>query len=405
MAATFVIVGAGQAAGQLIASLRTEGFGGRIILVGEEPHIPYQRPPLSKQFLAGEIGLEKVYLKPTEFYTKAGVELHLNTRVESIDRAEHTVQLGDGLQLHYGKLALTTGSRVRELAVPGATLPGIGYLRTADDALRLQAYWAPGRRLVIVGGGYIGLEVAAVAARQGVAVTVLEMESRIMQRVVGPQISALYAKTHGDAGVSIHTDTRVSSFAGDGRVKQVQCADGSTFEADAVLVGIGILPNSELADQAGLRTGDGIWVDEYARTSDPDIVAAGDCTNHPNSKLAGRLRLECVQNAVDQAKTAAATLCGKQREYAEIPRFWSDQYDLRLQIAGLPQSHDQVVIRGEPTQRAFAVFYLTGARMVCVEAVNRLQEFALSRRMIADRVPVDPVRLADPTIPIKEVAA
>ena len=395
MSLTVVIVGAGQAASSLVSSLRSEGFDGRIVLIGEESHPPYQRPPLSKKYLGGDMELEKVYIKTLAAYEKAQVELILGARAESIDRIGHRVQLDDGREISYDKLALTTGSRVRELPVPGAHLEGVCYLRTLDDVHRIQRHLGPGKRLVIVGGGYVGLEAAAIAVKMGAVVSILELSPRVLQRVVAPVVSRFFEDLHRAEGVDIYTNTQVTAFEGNAGVEQVLCADGRCFPADLVIVGIGILPNSEIAAEAGLDTDDGILVDEYAQTSDPDIVAAGDCTNHPNSKLDRRLRLESVQNALDQAKTAAATLCGKRREYASIPRFWSDQYDLRLQISGLAQDYDEVLVHGEPAERSFAALYLRNGRLIAVDAVNDPKVFARIRPLVAEQAPFGAEQLAE----------
>ena len=404
MTQTLIIIGGGHAASQLISSLQSGGFQGNIQLIGQEPYVPYQRPPLSKQFLAGTMEIDKVYLKPPEFYAEAGVELFLNTTVTTIDRDAQTVTLDNGRILSYDKLALTTGSRVRELPVPGVDLKGVFYLRNIDHIRAIQPYMQAGAKLVIVGGGYIGLEAASVALKQGIDVSVLEMEPRILNRVVAPEVSDFFTRLHSEEGVHIYTQATVSAFQGNEQVNTVLCQDGQRFPADFVIIGIGIVPNSELAAAAELETDNGIVVDEYCRTRDPNIVAAGDCTNHPNSLLNRRLRLESVHNALSQGRTAAATLCGKLTPYAEVPRFWSDQYDLRLQILGLSQDYDQLVLRGDPAGRSFLACYLRAGQIIAVDAVNNPKEFMLARKLILDQISVDPSHLADINIPLKSLA-
>lgn len=402
-----VIVGAGHAAGQAVASLRQEGFTGEITLIGNEPYLPYQRPPLSKKFLAGEIGIDRVYFKPPEFYEKEGVNVKLGTRVTEIDRKAKSLRTDKGETLSYTKLILATGSRVRELNLPGFDLDGVFYLRTVDDVDAIRAYFNKGGKCVIVGGGYIGLEVAAVAAKHGIDVTVLEMAPMVMARVVDPIVSRFYERVHKEEGVKIVTGAAVSGFEGkDGKLAKVTCGDGTAHEADFAVVGVGIQPNVELAVECGLGVENGITVDELCRTSDPDIFAIGDCTNHPNPLLGERLRLESVHNALEQGKTAAATICGKEKPYAQIPWFWSDQYDLKLQITGLSAGYDEAVVRGNPDEgRSFAVFYLKEGRLIAVDAVNRAPEFMMSKQLIAKQARIPADKLRDESINMKEMAA
>lgn len=400
-----IIVGAGHAAGQAVASLRNEGYEGSITLIGDEPYIPYQRPPLSKKFLAGELDIERVYFKPVAFYEKSNAEILLSTRVVKIERAEKQVHLDDGTTRAYDRLILATGSRVRELTIPGADLDDVFYLRTIADVETIQAKFNQGGKMVIVGGGYIGLEIAAVAVKRGLDVTVLEMAPRVLARVVDPIISTFYTKMHTQEGVKIETGVAVSSFEGEGKVERIVCADGTKFDADFVVVGVGIIPNVELAQEAGLEVENGIVVDELCRTDDPDIYAIGDCTNHPNELLGHRLRLESVHNALEQGKTAAAHICGKEKPYAQIPWFWSDQYDLKLQIAGLSGGYDEAVVRGNPeADRSFAVFYLREGVMIACDAINRAPEHMMSRRLIAAKAKIPAARLADESIKMKDMA-
>ena len=402
-----VIVGAGNAAGQAAASLRQEGYEGAITMIGNEPYIPYQRPPLSKKFLAGEIGIDRVYFKPPEFYEKEIVTVKLGTRVTEIDRKTKTVHTDQGETLTYSKLLLTTGSRVRELNLPGFDLDGVFYLRNVGDVEGIQSYFNKGGKCVIVGGGYIGLEVAAVAAKHGIDVTVLEMAPMVMARVVDPIVSRFYERVHKEEGVNILTGAAVSGFEGkNGQLTKVTCADGTAHEADFVVVGVGILPNVELAVEANLKVENGIAVDDCCRTSDPDIYAAGDCTNHPNPLLGERLRLESVHNALEQAKTAAAAICGKEKPYAQIPWFWSDQYDLKLQIVGLSAGYDQAVVRGNPEEgRSFAVFYLKEGRLIAVDAINDAKAYVTGKKLLDNGLTADKALIADPATDLKQLLA
>ena len=397
-----IIVGGGHAAGQAAASLRQEGFEGQITVIGDEPHIPYQRPPLSKQYLAGEQGLDRVYLRPDKFYADKGVAVQSGVRVEAIDCAAHTVTTSEGQALAYDGLLLATGSLVRRLNLPGGELDGIHYLRTIADADAIKADMAPGKTAVVVGGGYIGLEVAAVCVAAGLEVHVLEMEQRVLQRVTTPAMSAFYRGLHEGRGVQIHTSAQVTGFLGDSRVTAVQCGERS-FPADLAVVGIGILPAAALAEAAGLDCDDGILVDERCRTSDPNIYAAGDCTNHPNPLLGRRLRLESVPNAMEQARVAAANLCGKKRDYAAVPWFWSDQYELKLQMVGFSADGEEEVLRGDMTANRFAVFYLKDGAVVAADAVNSPKEFMLCRRLIGQKV--NAAALANPETDLKSLLA
>mgnify|MGYP001825067069 FL=1 len=398
-----VIVGAGHGAGQVVASLLQKKFEGRVTIVGEEKWYPYQRPPLSKKFLSGALPAERLYFKPESFYDTPSVDVVLDTRVTAIDRDACTVSTASGSSYAYDRLVLATGSRPRLLAVPGAELKGIHYLRGIDDVTGIRAEMAAGKRMAIVGAGYIGLEVAAVAATAGLDVTVIEMADRVMSRVVSPELSDYYQDVHGRNGVALRLSTGVVGFTGDERVAAVQLDDGGEIDADIVVIGIGIVPNVELAADCGLQVGDGIVVDDHCRTSDPCIYAIGDCTWHPNSILGINLRLESVHNALEQAKTAAANICGDEMTYAQVPWFWSDQYDLKLQIAGLSQGYDQVVMRGDPASNAFACLYLRGGALIAIDAVNSPKDFVQSKALIAAHAVIDPAVLADTTIELKNM--
>ncbi|BAI74837.1 FAD-dependent pyridine nucleotide-disulphide oxidoreductase (plasmid) [Azospirillum sp. B510] len=406
---SILIVGAGHAAGELATSLRQGGFAGRITMIGEEPYLPYQRPPLSKAFLAGEVEVAGLHLKPQATYDRAGIEVLAGVRAVWLDRVAKSVALDDGRTLSYDRLVLATGGRARRLAVPGAAeaeAAGVlHYLRTIDDVRRIQAGFLPGRRLAIVGGGYVGLEVAAVAAKRGVAVTVLESALRVLARVTSPEMSAFYEEVHRDAGVRIRKGVTVTgvTLQTEGGGLAVTCADGVPEPADLTIVGIGLEPNVELARDAGLAVDDGIVVDEFTRTSDPDVFAIGDCTNHPNPLLGRRLRLESVPNAMEQARAAAAALCGKPKPYASIPWFWSEQYDLKLQMVGLSAGYDQCVLRGDPARRFFTAFYGLAGRLIAAHCVSRPQEFMICRRLVEQGIAIDVARMADEGVPLKNL--
>ncbi|MDX1403492.1 MAG: FAD-dependent oxidoreductase [Woeseiaceae bacterium] len=401
MAERLVIAGAGHAAGQVIASLRQKKYAGEITLVGEEPWLPYQRPPLSKKFLAGELDAERLHFKPQSFYDDPKIVVKLDTRVDAIDRKARTLLVSGGDPIAYDRLVIATGARPRRLELPGSELDGIHYLRTIADVIAIRKALTAGSRLAIVGAGYIGLEVAAVARGLGADVTVVEMTERVMSRVVAAPVSDFYQQEHAAHGVNILLSEGVTGFAGDGKVAAVELTSGEQLVADLVIVGIGIVPNTEIAAAAGLEVDDGIVVDDRCLSSDADIFAVGDCTRHPNDILGHRVRLESVHNALEQAKTAAANVCGEQLRYAQVPWFWSDQYDLKLQIAGLSQGYDQVVLRGDPKSRSFACCYLQQGRLIAVDAVNSPREFMQSKALIAAHAVIDPRKLADPDTPLK----
>ena len=397
-----VIIGAGHAAGQAAASLRQAKFEGPITIIGDEAHVPYQRPPLSKQYLAGTQLADKVYLRAEKFYADKDIQLMLDTRATQIDPSTKTINLDNGETIAYEKLLISTGSRPRKLSIEGSDLSGIHYLRTMDDVDGIRADVKPGANLVIVGGGYIGLEVAAVGIELGMNVHVLEMEERILQRVTTPEMSAYYHKLHTDRGVHIHTQTGVTGFSGNSSVEKVLCGDES-FDADIVIVGIGIIPNTEIAEEAGIHCENGIVVDDHCRTSDPDIYAAGDCTNHPNPLMNKRLRLESVPNAMDQARVSTANMLGDDKVYAAIPWFWSDQYDLKLQMVGFSADGDSQVLRGDMDTHQFAIFYLKDGKVVAADAVNSPKEFMLCKQLVGK--PADPAKLADPETDLKSLLA
>lgn len=405
---TAIIIGAGHAGGELAIALRNEGWGGRILLLGEEAHLPYHRPPLSKAYLAGSVEKSSLAIRPQAAYDKASVEFMGGVQVTAIDRANRRLQLADGRSLAYDRLALATGGRPRPLSVPNAAAAercgNFHYLRTLDDVERIRAQLAPGKRLAMVGGGYIGLEVAASAVQQGLQVTVLEALPRVLQRVTAAELSAYYERKHREAGVDIRTGVQVADveIAGE-TVTALLCADGSRVEADLVVVGIGLLPNTELAAAAGLEVDNGILVNQYAQTSDPLIHAAGDCTNHPNPLLGRRLRLESVPNALEQSRVAAANMAGKLKAYASAPWFWSDQYELKLKMVGLAEGYERLVLRGDPATDSFSAFYLKGDRVLAADTVNRPQDFIVAKRLVAEGIAVSAEQLADDSKPLKEL--
>ena len=406
MAETFVSVGAGQAAAQATEALRRGGFEGRLVLVGDERELPYQRPPLSKKFLAGELPVERLSIKPASFYEQARVELKLGVAAEALDLARRELVLADGERLTYDRLLLTTGTGPRRLSVPGADLAGIHYLRTIADVDRIRAEVGTARRAVVVGGGYIGLEVAATCRGLGLEVDVLEMAERVMNRVVAPELSAFYSAEHARAGVRIHLQTLVSGFRARSdsprHVAAVETLGGVEFPADLVIVGVGVVPLTGLAASAGLACENGIAVDEYGRSSDPNVYAAGDCTSHPSLRYGRRIRLESVDNAFEQAKTAAANLLGGSVLHDRVPWFWSDQYDLKLLIAGLNVDYDRVVLRGDPASRSFACCYLRGTELLAIDCVNDPKDYMAAKKLISERRSVDPSRLADPAVALKD---
>ena len=397
-----LIIGAGHAGGSVAAFLRQYGHDGPIVLIGEEDAPPYQRPPLSKAWLKGEADLEALLLRPLSFYEEQGIEFRPSTVAVSVDPEAKTVAFHDGSSETYDVLVLATGSTARKLPVPGGDHPDLLELRTLKDAERLKAVLGPGKRLAVVGGGYVGLEAAASARALGAEAVVIERAPRVLARVASETLSAFFTAQHRAHGVEILTGAEVVALAHDG----VTLADGSVVRADAVLVGVGALACDSLARSAGLRCDDGVVVDEQARTSDPAIFAVGDMTRRPIPVHGGvSHRLESVPNALEQAKQAAAAIVGRAAPTPEAPWFWSDQYELKLQIAGLSEGADRQVVRGDPATGSFAVFHLEGDRILCVEAVNAPAEFMAGRLLIVKGAPVDLAKLADPSVSMKAVAA
>jgi len=399
---TIIVVGGGHAGAQAVDSLRRDGFAGRLVLVAGEPVLPYQRPPLSKKFLAGELEADRLPIRHAQYYETIRCEVRLGNAAVAIDTAGHQLTLADGSTLDYGKLVLAIGGHARPLPVPGADLAGVHVLRTIVDVNAIRARIAPGLRAAIVGAGYIGLECAATLRKLGLEVTVIEMMDRVMSRVVAPEMSRFYHKEHVSHGVTVLAAKRVCAFTGNGKLSAVECTDGTRVPADLAIVGIGLVPDTGLAAAAGLACDDGIAVDEHCRTSDPDIYAIGDCCSHPSPRYGRRIRLESVDNAFEQAKTAAANICGKPTVHDKTPWFWSDQYELKLQIVGLSQHYDRVVLRGEPDSRAFSCCYLRDDELIALDAVNLARDFMAARKLIGERARPDLSRLGDAAIALKD---
>lgn len=399
-----VIVGAGQAGAQTAISLRQLGFEGRVTLLGDEVFPPYQRPPLSKKLMTGEMDVERTYIRSAAYYAKSGVDLVLSVRVAAIDRERRAVLCADGTMLDYDHCVLCTGTRARRLDLPGSNLPGIFYLRTLEDCEQIKAALATGARAVIIGGGYIGLEIAASLSKWQCQVTVLEAQGRVLNRVVALPVSDFFAAEHARHGVTIVTGAAVAALEGTGKALRVRCADGRTFPADIVVIGVGAVPNDDLARAAGLAVENGIVVDAFGRTSDLAIFAAGDVTNHPNALFDLRLRLESVHNAMAQAKAVAGAIAGRPAAYAEVPWFWSDQYDLKLQIAGVSGPDAEYLLRGDPASRAFSCLHLRDGRLIAIDAINRGADFLAAKALIREAKPIDRARAANLEVKLSDLA-
>ncbi len=391
-----VIIGASHAGAQLCVSLRQGGWEGRITVIGDEADLPYHRPPLSKDFLSGDKAIDEILLRPASVYENANVQMKLGTRVGAIDRKAKTVLTDDGETLAYDKLVLATGARVRHLPVPGAELGGVFYLRDTNDVRAIKSGVAAGKQAVIIGGGYIGLETAASLRKQGMEVTVLEAMPRILQRVTAPELSTFYKRVHLEEGVNILESVMASEIKSSGEKLSVVTSCEQSFDADMVIIGIGVIPNIELAQMAGLDIGNGIEVNSFCQTSDPDIYAAGDVTWHFNPIYERHIRLESVPNATEQAKAVALHINEKPKPYNSLPWFWSDQFDLKLQIAGLSEGYDDIVIRGDiEGSRSFAAFYFKGDKILAVDAVNAPREFMFTKMALTKGQSLDKAILAD----------
>ncbi len=399
----FVIIGAGQAAGRAAEAMRAAGFEGDVVIIGDEAYPPYERPPLSKQVLIGEDEPPSTYVHDPVYYDENGIELRLGLRAESIDRSDKTISLNDGETIPYTKLLLATGSQLRRLSLPGSDLAAIHYLRGIDDSLAIRERLTSGAKVAVVGGGYIGLEVAAAARKRDCQVAIIEMLDQVMSRAVAPEVGAIFEAMHRDHGVDIRTSTRVTGFEGDDQVRRILCGDSESVDADVVIVGIGILPNDQLASAAGLETENGIIVDEHGRTEDADVYAAGDVTNHPNAIIGRRVRLESWQHAQNQAITAAKAMCGIEEPYTQVPWFWSDQYDVNLQMVGLPERWSELVVRGDTGALAFTAFYMNDGYVVGANSVNSARDIPIARQMIQRKAKVDPATLADPEVSLRKL--
>ena len=390
-----LIIGAGQSAIQCISTLKKEGYSGSITLVGEEEHLPYQRPPLSKGFLEDSIGKERLYFKKLEFFTENKVQLYLGLSAEKLEIDNQKVYLSDNSELEFDKLVFATGSRVRYLDFPGSELKSIFYLRDLDDAEAIKKDLETSDNIVIIGAGYIGLEAAAIAAKKNKIVTIIEMADRVMNRTVDPQISEYYLNLHQSYGVKFHFNTSLETINKVSDSLEVVCSDGTEVKADSVLIGAGVVPNIELAEEAGIYCDNGIVVDEFGQTNFKNIYACGDCTNHPNKILNKNLRLESVHNAMEQAKTVASSVMNNPMEYSQVPWFWSDQYDHKLQIVGLSGDHDLVTMRGTTNDAKFMLFYTKDEELIAVDAINNPKEFLISRKLVANKVKIKPNVISD----------
>jgi 3-phenylpropionate/trans-cinnamate dioxygenase ferredoxin reductase component len=400
----FVIIGGGHAGAHLASSLVRYGWTGSITVFGDEAHPPYRRPTMSKSVLAGREELRDVLIRPIDEYERHGIVLELSATVMTIDRNAKFVGLADGRAIPYDRLAICTGARPREIPFPGAELDGIHYLRSHYDVVRLRSAIAYSRRTVIIGGGYLGLEVASVLVQVGLEVTVLEAEDRVLQRVAGAPVSRFYTRIHREAGVAVRTGETVLAFEGSGHVSAVRLGDGTSVAADLVIVAVGAVPNVELAVLAGLTVDNGIVVDDNGATDDPDISAAGDCANHYDPVVATHVRHESVPNAMDRARVIAAVACGKPPPpYAE-PWFWSDQYDVKLQIAGSSRAYDEIVLRGDPDSgRSFVTWYLAEGHLIAADCVNRPRDFLAAQRLLAARAPVDAEALENESVSLSDL--
>lgn len=390
MSDSCIIVGASHAGVSLALQLRKEGWTAPIKLIGDESELPYHRPPLSKEHLAGKKDLDAMRLRPAKLYADNGIDLLLSTRVDNIDTEKREVHLDGGETLGYQKLALCTGASVREF-IPARGVGNVFYIRTAADIARLAPQVKKGRRALVIGGGYIGLEAAAVLAEQEVSVTVLEMSERILQRVTNSAMSDYMQRLHESQGVEIHTGVQVKSILEEGKEKLISCVDGAEYRADFIIIGIGVEANTSLALNAGIQCEAGIQVNEYCRTSDEYVYAAGDCTVHPSLIYQRQISLESVQNANDQARAAAANICGKEQVYDAVPWFWSDQYAIKLQMVGVNTDYDQLVVRGSlegGMDASFALFYLKNGALIAADCVRRPKEFMVSKKLIKDRAQI-----------------
>lgn len=401
-----VVVGAGHGGAQAATALRQNAFAGSILMIGREPEPPYERPPLSKEYLAGDKPFERLYIRPRQFWTDKAIELHLGTEVVSVDPVHKLVSLSDGTSVGYGKLIWATGGDARRLTCAGADLAGVHSIRNRADVDRLAAQLHSGnRQVVVIGGGYIGLEAAAVLIKLGCAVTLVEALDRVLARVAGPHLSAFYEHEHRAHGVDLRTNTQVDCLTGDGtKVTGVRLASGEILPAEIVIVGIGIVPATTPLMDAGAQGSNGVLVDDLCRTSLPDIHAIGDCAAHASGHADGAvIRIESVQNANDMATTVAKSICGVDQPYNALPWFWSNQYDLKLQTVGLSTGYDQALLRGRREDRSFSVVYLKDGRVKALDCVNAVKDYVQGKKLIEAAGWYEPAMLADPAIALKDL--
>ena len=396
-----VVIGAGQAGGWAARTLRDEGFEGGVVVIGDEPYPPYERPPLSKDVLLGKEPAESSYLWPEGTFDELGIELRTGVEATAIDRKAKTVALSGGGGVAYDKLLIATGGRVRKLPIEGVELDGVHYLRGIDDSAAIRADLGEGARLVVIGGGWIGLEVAAAARMLGAEVTVVEALDMLCARALTPDMAAWLLDVHRGRGVDVRLGATIEALTGEGRVNGARLSGGEVLPATAVVIGIGIVPNVELAEAAGLAVDNGIAVDALCRTSDPDIFAAGDVTNHPNDLLGRSLRLESWENAQNQGIAAAKAMLGGETPYCEIPWFWSDQYDVNIQLVGLPSGFDETVTRGERGEGSFIEFYMKDGRIDGAAAIDSPRDIRFAKRLMQAEKIVDPAALADPAVKLQ----
>ncbi len=397
-----VIVGAGHGGAQVAIMLRTQKFAGTIAIIGEEPELPYERPPLSKEYFAGEKEFERIQLRPAKYWDEREVTMLLGKRVASVDPAAHTVTPDGGETIGYGKLVWATGGSPRMLPIPGGDLPGVQGVRTRADADAMKAASETAGQIVVIGGGYIGLEAAAVLSKAGKKVVLLEALDRVLARVAGPDLSRFYEKEHRDHGIDLRLGVCVDAIEGETKVTGVRLAGGEVIPADLVIVGIGIVPAVEPLIAAGADCANGVRVDRLCKTSLPDVYAIGDCASHANDFAEGaEIRLESVQNANDQANVVAKGIVGDEAPYHAIPWFWSNQYDLKLQTAGLSTGHDQAVLRGDPSARSFSVVYLKAGRVIAIDCVNATKDYVQGRMIVTAGLVATAEQLADTETPLK----
>jgi len=397
-----VIIGAGHAGGMTAISLRQKQYQGSIKLIGEENFLPYQKPALSKGFLAGEIEEKRLYLKSQSYIDNNNIQIIRNSKIIAIDRSNKTIVFENEKQLGYEKLIIATGSVVKKLKT-NSSATDLCYLRTIPDSVKIREKLRNKNKITIVGAGYIGLEIASIAIKKGIEVSVLELEDRVMGRVVSSEVSDFFLKKHQSEGVEFKFNASIEDIEDQGKLKKITCSDGSVFNTDVVIVGVGIKPNDELAKSSGLKCDNGILVDDIGLTSDPNIFAVGDCSNHPNKIFKQRLRLESVQNAVEQAKSIAASIAGNHNPYQKVPWFWSDQYNIKLQIAGLSKNHDNRVVRGRPEEEQFAVFYQKNQCLIAVDAINSPKEFMVGKQWIAKQAKIPFELIADMNVDLKKI--